>query len=167
MFTLRKVLAACALLLATGLPTAVFAFDETLTFRLNAQGEIEAIVTGLTRGFGCNGQGASVEFDPPSSIAVSGNEILIVSVYKGGLCSIPRDPQVYQQVANLGYLEGSTYHIVWNEGSPLPIRFLEATLNTSDPYSVTAPALSPWGLCMLLLSMAGVSLFALHRRVSR
>ena len=163
----KNLVTAAAVLLASCIPASAFAFDETLTFRLNAQGEVEAVVTGLTRGFGCNGQGANVEFDPPSSITMAGNGIVVVSAYKGGLCSIPKEPPwTYQQVANLGHLEGSTYQVVWNEGAP-PIRFLAATLNMSDPYSVAAPALSPWALGMLLLSMAGVALFALRKRAAR
>ncbi len=48
MCNLKNLVAAWVLLLATCLPISAFAYDETLTFRLNAQGEVEAVIDGRT-----------------------------------------------------------------------------------------------------------------------
>jgi hypothetical protein len=161
--------ATLVLLLLACISTSAFAFNEALTFRLNAQGQVEAVVTGLTGGFGCEGQVGSV-FDPPTSVTVTGNSILIVSqaIIYGG-CTIPRSPPLtYSQVANLGNLTGIAYQVTWNEGAQTPpFLSLSALLNVSDFYPGATPALSWWMTILLMLSLLGISIAALRRRSAR
>jgi hypothetical protein len=165
MSALQKFVATCALLLLACISTSAFAFNETLTFRLNAQGQVEAVITGLTRGGGCDGLGQNHPFDPASSITIVVNNILIASPVVGVTCSIPFNPLQYQQVANLGQLTGATYQVTWNEGTP-PIHSLSATLNMSDLYPGATPALSWWMTILLMLSLFGISIATLRRRAA-
>lgn len=163
MFTLKKFVAACAVLLAICLPLSALAFDEVLTFRFNAHGEVEAIVEGTTTG--CEPP-SGLPFYSPKSITVTSSAILIMSPLSGG-CFIPVTARAYQAVANLGHLTGETYQVTWQIGlvPGIPARSLSATLNMSDLLAtVAAPAMSAWALCALALSISGVSLLMLRRR---
>lgn len=168
MCNLKNLVAAWVLLLATCLPISAFAYDETLTFRLNAQGEVEAVIDGRTHRGGCD---EISRFTPPMSTTIDGNTVLIQSPALAP-CSIPLLPtEPYQVVANLGHLSGETYQVTWNvevvgSGFP-PIRSISATFSVSSLFSVAAPALSPWAMCLLLLSTAGVAFAALRRRNGR
>jgi hypothetical protein len=160
----QKFVATCVMLLLACVSSSAFAFSETLTFRLNAQGQVEAVITGLTGGLGCEGSVGSI-FDPPTSVTVTGNSILIVSVPIAHICTIPRNPFTYSQVANLGNLTGIAYQVTWNEGPQTPpFLTLSALLNVSDFFPGATPALSPWMAALLVLSLFGISIAALRRR---
>jgi hypothetical protein len=167
----QKFVATFVLLLLACISSSAFASSETLTFRLNALGEVEAVITGLTHGLGCDGLGEDKSFDPSSVITITTDTVLIVSPAIPYGCFIPiQPPLTYQQIANLGHLSGAIYQIIWNEGvnSP-PLRSISASLNMfallTAP-SMPAPTLSWWMTILLALSLFGISIAALRRRAA-
>ena len=132
-----------------------FAFNESMTFRLAATGEVEAVISGLSDGPMCQ-----LEFDPPSSVVVSGTNIAITSPYVPTLCFLPLPTTPYQVVASLGALTPATYQVTWTEG-PL---VLTGQLTTSVLGPSAIPALSRSTLMFIAILVALIGAWSLGPR---
>lgn len=128
------------------LPASAFASDEVLSFRFNVQGQVEAVVTGLTDT--CK-TGAESRYTAVTSITIKGNAIQINSKNANAFCTNRASPPIsYSVSANLGHLDEITYQVTGTLGNPditPPLRSLSATLDVPDLFaSIGAPALSEW-----------------------
>lgn len=151
----RTTFVSCLLIL----PTQLFAFNETLSFRLYSSGEVMAIVSGLSDGAGM----CQEEFVAPSSTIVAGTNITITSPSVGFLCFIPLAPTPYRVVANLGPLAPSTYQVTWTQGG-LVLNGQVSPAALALPAGI--PALSPLGIALTALLMAGIGACSLTMRWS-
>jgi hypothetical protein len=126
----------------------LFAYNETLSFRITPSGTIEAVVSGLNDGPSCQ-----TEFVPPNSVIVGSNTITITSPYTFYFCGLPASPVHYEVVADLGVLTGSSYQVTWSEG-PLMVSatLVPSALTPNDPNPV--PAMSWPSIVMSALAVA-------------
>ncbi|MEO8460869.1 MAG: hypothetical protein ABI451_10090 [Dokdonella sp.] len=92
--------------------TPAHARNEVLSFRIASNGGFQAVVSGESDGPGCN-----PEFTQPSSVEVTGASITINSPFDYSFCSIPASWHPYEVTAELGVLSGSTYEIIWMQGT--------------------------------------------------
>ncbi|HEX4332265.1 MAG TPA: hypothetical protein VH040_09010, partial [Usitatibacter sp.] len=91
-------------------PALALAYQESLSFRLNSGGDVEAVISGITDYCG-------LQFVGPSAITRTGNDIEISSPDTEYPCFVAPPFSAYQVVANLGPLDSaSTYHVTWSEG---------------------------------------------------
>lgn len=140
----------CLLMLMT-ISHSAFAFDESLSFRASANGNIEAVVSGLSDGPGCQS-----EFLAPTSVEVNGSVITITSPPDPDLCALPFEPKPYRVVANLGHLAGQSYQVTWSQGSALRLtgQLVPSALRVNtDP----APALSLFATILMMFCIVLVA----------
>ena len=152
-------MSACGNALATG---------ETLSFRLDALGRMEAVISGLT-GF-CNQQ----PFSSADDISITGTVISINSIVggSGGGCPVGTPQGLpYQVVATLGYLSPQTYTVAWTTSmSTAGMRsvFLSSSLivGALNP-AQDIPATSTWALAMLLVLLLATGAYLTRRSTGR
>ena len=131
-------------ILCVALPSApVLAFNDSLSFRINPNGDVEAVVSGMT-------DGCRVEFHAPSSVIAAGLDIAITSP-SFNACFLPLPVSNYQVVANLGPLAPATYHVIWTQDPHVLAGHVSpAALLPPSNVNYTAmwwnPAESGWGL---------------------
>jgi hypothetical protein len=132
-------------ILCVSLPSArLLAFNDSLSFRLNPSGVVEAIVSGLN-------DGCSVGFGAPSSVTVTGLHIAITSPPASNACFLPLPAIPYQVIASLGPLSPATYEVTWAQDSlVLAAQLSPSALPPPSDLNYTAmwwnPAESGWGL---------------------
>jgi hypothetical protein len=127
--------------------SAALADSESLSFRLNAQGEVEAVISGIAHGCG-------TFVEPPMSSVVSNASIVLVSIACTPAGYDPL-PYPYQTVANLGHLSmTTTYSFVWSLQRQLDRLSWTATLLPLSLLAVPVPALSPMNVSKLILIIA-------------
>lgn len=140
------------------LSQSTMADNETLSFRRNSAGEIQAVVAGvLTNECG-------VRFGPPTSITIARDTITIISSYPPPPpCVVPIvPPRPYEAVANLGVLAGPSYSVTWT-GPGLVV--LSAQLSPASLIPTQVPTLGPYALTLMALciGLAGVVMTSRHR----
>jgi len=139
--------------------TNVLGSAEVVTFRVNASGQIEVVVAGLT---GCG----QTRVWPADSVEIGTNTISINSVVggSGGGCPAPPPPSTpYEVVTILGVLPPQTYTVNWStSASPSGPRaiVLSATLTVPALVPSAIPTLSGYALLTLglLLALSGACL---------
>lgn len=136
-------------------PISARADNEVLTFRQNASGQVEAVVSGLIT------NQCGFRFLPATSIAIGASTIAIASPDVAPLpCSTPIvPPQPYEVVAGLGGLVAPSYAVTWTQGTVV----LAAQLT---PAALSPPAIPTLGLPGLVL-MALALAVAAGARVSK
>ncbi|MGN6519853.1 MAG: hypothetical protein ACTHK2_10565 [Dokdonella sp.] len=131
------------------------ASNESLSFRRTPSGSIEAVVSGMT-------DGCPPVFLPPESIASAATTITITSYSESGLCSLPFTPIPYSVTADLGILANQTYQVIWIQpfdvGDPLQLSAVLVPAAIGGGAAAPVPALSWWGLAVLTLMLAALSL---------
>ena len=125
------------------------ATNEALSFRVNGQGEVEAVVVGLT---GFCGQ----RFGGPTRVEIGTATINLNTVPggSGGGCPEPLPPPVpYEFAVVVGFLHPRTYTVEWTTSSSCDvcprIPFLSGTLVVPDLPVASIPTLSMWSLGVL------------------
>jgi hypothetical protein len=151
-------MSACGNALASG---------ETLTFRLDALGRVEAVISGMT-GF-CN----QPPFHSADSIVITGTVISINSILGGsGGCPVGTPQGVpYQVVATLGHLALQTYTVVWTtsfDATGTRSVFLSASLVVGALNPVQdIPTMSAWAVAILLVLLLATGTYLTRRPSGR
>ncbi len=147
---IKRIAAAFSIALSL-LSQYAMADSESLFFRQNPSGEIEAVVSGLRTNL------CGFVFVPPTSIAIVGSSISIVSPnVPPPPCFIPiTPPQPYEVVANLGVLSGASYSVTWTQGVVLSAQLFPAALAAR-----AVPTIGPYGLLLtaVLIGLLGAGM---------
>jgi hypothetical protein len=122
------------------------ALNESLFFRLTSSGEVEAVVAGDNAG------GCAARFLPPTSIAIIGNVVTIVSPDLPLNPCVPPGPPYprFEVVANLGTLTAPLYIVTWSQGPSV----LTAALSPAALAPQSVPTLGAGSLLATALLLA-------------
>jgi hypothetical protein len=156
-----------AILMFMSASSNALASGETLTFRLDALGRVEAVISGLT-GF-CN----QPPFHSADSIVITGTIISINSILggSGGGCPVGTPQGVpYQVVATLGHLALQTYTVVWTtsfDATGTRTVFLSSSLVVGALNPVQdIPTMSAWTVAILLVLLLTAGAYLTRQRRS-
>jgi hypothetical protein len=130
------------------------AINESLYFRLNSVGEVEAVVIGENSSCGAR-------VFAPTGITITANSVVIDSPVPAILPVVPCVPlSPYEVVANLGVLSGPTYSVIWKQGAGV---LFNTVLTPASLAPQSIPAMSPLALWLMALLIILLGIGALHR----
>ena len=130
------------------------AHDESIGFRLNAEGGVDAVVSGLLWGGSCSERAAIAG---PSRVEVAGSVIRIISptyLFADVCVPKPYDVKPYEVVAPLGRLPAATFEVSWFDDFGLRYRAALAAGAFLPPRPIPVFGLAGIVLASLLLAIA-------------